>query len=55
MSATIPRAEPIRIYADAISAAELMRRLIGTPHVDARLAEEDGHWFVELRSRDLDD
>ena len=49
MSATIAQSEPIRIYADAISAAELMRRLIGNPHVDPRLGEEDGRWYVELR------
>jgi hypothetical protein len=49
LSATIPQVEPIRIYADAISAAELMRRLIGNPHVDPRLGEEDGRWYVELR------
>ena len=55
MSATIAQPEPIRIYADAISAAELMRRLVGNPHVEARLDEEDGHWFVELRAPKLDD
>ena len=55
MSAAGVEAEPIRIYADAISAAELMRRLVGNPHVEARLDEKDGHWFVELRAPKLDD
>ena len=47
--------EPVRIRADATSAAELMRRLVGNPHVDARLVEEDGHWYVELRAPALAD
>jgi len=46
---TIPQPEPIRIYADAISAAELTCRLIGNPHVAPRLGEEGGRWYVELR------
>jgi hypothetical protein len=47
--------EPIRIYADAINAAELMRRLVGNPHVNARLGEEDGRWYVELQASEVED
>jgi hypothetical protein len=47
--ARTPRSGHIRIYADPAGAAELMRHIVGARLCDALLAEEAGHWYVDVR------
>ncbi len=44
--------EDVRIHADPVEAARLMRAIVALRRFDVALAEEDGNWHIDIRGGD---